>query len=429
MKIITSRNSQITLIASLIFLPLIMLAIPTKAAAETVCCEIQHIQNFGYTEYKDLSEADCRALNNEDPNNKVVATPKKGKIVGQAQGSSVKSCIDDLGTSLPKFTNPIDNPKLAVNIPGFLGFRSIKCEIASSGEKTGEECVVSWLADYMQAIYRYGIGAILILAVVVMMIGGVVWLTASGNDKKISDAKNWINGSLFGVLIALSSYMILNIVNPALTTLSPIKLTSIGKIDLYELSTEEQEINLPVDGNNETPTNQGSNHGVPWFLQGGALGKSIGYSCGGTTISSSGCGVVATLMVLGKFGKTPSMQEFTKACLDAGARVCGNGSTASGLIKAANKYDLKGELLNGKESIKKKLDEGVPVIISVRGSRPPCVFTNGGHFIVLTGWRDKDKEIADVNDPANGKNQENRTWISLKTWGGCTLNQQFYLYK
>mgnify|MGYP001315038421 CR=1 FL=1 len=136
---------------------------------------------------------------------------------------AVENPTEDIGASTPKISPPIDFPKLSVKLPG-LNFDKAVC--------TSTECSNNWLAEYIQALYQYGIGIIGILAVITMMVGGIIWVTAAGNDQHIVDAKKWIGGSLMGVLIALTSYVILNMVNPALTVLSPIKLKYIAKIEL-----------------------------------------------------------------------------------------------------------------------------------------------------------------------------------------------------
>ncbi|MCX6793187.1 MAG: NlpC/P60 family protein [Candidatus Falkowbacteria bacterium] len=225
-----------------------ILSTSSAKAEDTVCCKIDHIQNFGYTEYKDLLEAECNGKNSNDP--KVTATPYKGKKVGRAPGASTDSCIDkpasttdSLGSSLPKFTNPLGNPVLSVRLPGFAGFSKIECKEVDGAQ----ECTIPWIAEYLTALYKYGIAAIIIFAVIVMMIGGVVWLTSAGNEQRVSDAKNWISGSLFGILIALSSFMILTIINPALTKLSPIKIATTEKQDL-----DEYEIDVDSPGNRDT---------------------------------------------------------------------------------------------------------------------------------------------------------------------------------
>ncbi len=137
----------------------------------------------------------------------------------------------DLGASTPKISPPIDFPKLSVKLPG-LNFDKAIC--------TSTECSNNWLAEYIQALYQYGISVIAILAVITLMIAGVIWLTAAGNQQRIGEAKKWIGGSLMGVLIALTSYVVLNMVNPALTELSPIKVAYIQYAELPELSAEEQ---------------------------------------------------------------------------------------------------------------------------------------------------------------------------------------------
>jgi len=74
----------------------------------------------------------------------------------------------------------------------------------------------SALALYIKSIYNYGIGIVAILATVVMMIGGFQWIIAGGSGEKIGEAKAWIVASLSGLILALSSYMILAMINPAL---------------------------------------------------------------------------------------------------------------------------------------------------------------------------------------------------------------------
>jgi len=72
------------------------------------------------------------------------------------------------------------------------------------------------IGQYVEAIYKYAIGIVGILATVVMMMGGVIWITAGGNTERISNAKSWISASLTGLVLALASYTILYTINPNL---------------------------------------------------------------------------------------------------------------------------------------------------------------------------------------------------------------------
>lgn len=82
--------------------------------------------------------------------------------------------------------------------------------------------------NYIKAIYKYAIGVVGIVAAVVLMIGGIMWLTAGGNQTRIGEAKAYIGASLSGLLLALTSFMILATVNPKLVQFNPLDVTTVG---------------------------------------------------------------------------------------------------------------------------------------------------------------------------------------------------------
>lgn len=100
----------------------------------------------------------------------------------------------------------------------------------SSDKTTGN------IANYIRAIYKYAIGIVGILAAVVLMIGGVMWVVAGGSATMIGEAKSWIGAALTGLVLALMSYLILATVNPALVNF---KTTGIKTV---EESKEESKI-------------------------------------------------------------------------------------------------------------------------------------------------------------------------------------------
>lgn len=85
------------------------------------------------------------------------------------------------------------------------------------------------VGQYIRLIYKYAIGVIGILATIVMMIGGVLWLTAGGNQTRVSEAQEWIKASITGLALALASYLILATVNPALTTFKSLDIQKISQ--------------------------------------------------------------------------------------------------------------------------------------------------------------------------------------------------------
>lgn len=162
----------------------------------------------------------------------------------------------DLGASTPKLSTPLDIPNLSIKIPGLV-MRESTCDET--------ECVTPWLADYIAGLYQYGISIIAIIAVITLMIGGVVWITAGGNDERIGDAKKWISGSLIGVLIACTSYLILNFVNPALTELSPLKISYLKNVPLGEIELDSEVPSQTNDTSDCPPGVTGLNNLVTHF--------------------------------------------------------------------------------------------------------------------------------------------------------------------
>ena len=119
-------------------------------------------------------------------------------------------------------------PDLSISIPGSKDFKNIDC-------KDGEVCHIPWVAEYISNLQRYLIGIVGIIAVISLMIGGIMWLTSAGNSSQVGEAKKIISGSLIGLFLTFSSYLILYIVNPNLTILKSLSLQSLKKIDLEEL--------------------------------------------------------------------------------------------------------------------------------------------------------------------------------------------------
>lgn len=83
------------------------------------------------------------------------------------------------------------------------------------------------LPRYIKAIYQYAIGAVGILAAVVMMYGGTLWILSMGNAERSTDAKSWIFAALSGLVLTLSAYSILYVVNPDLLNFKSLRIESI----------------------------------------------------------------------------------------------------------------------------------------------------------------------------------------------------------
>lgn len=74
-------------------------------------------------------------------------------------------------------------------------------------------------AQYISKLYEWTISVTGILAGIMIMIGGLLYLTAGGSPERVSNAKSYISNALIGLILALTSYFLLQTVNPALLNL------------------------------------------------------------------------------------------------------------------------------------------------------------------------------------------------------------------
>ncbi len=72
------------------------------------------------------------------------------------------------------------------------------------------------LSTYLAAIYRAGLILASVLSVLMIVIGGIQYMTAGGNPGRLGDAKDRIWQAILGLLLVLGSYLILNTINPDL---------------------------------------------------------------------------------------------------------------------------------------------------------------------------------------------------------------------
>lgn len=83
----------------------------------------------------------------------------------------------------------------------------------------GSVAAVADLGTYIGYVYRYGVRVAVMLAVIVIMVGGVLWMTSAGTGN-LEKAKTMIMNAVIGLLIAVGSYVILQTINPDLVELS-----------------------------------------------------------------------------------------------------------------------------------------------------------------------------------------------------------------
>jgi hypothetical protein len=84
------------------------------------------------------------------------------------------------------------------------------------------------IAEYVKAIYQLGAFLIALLAAVMIMYAGYRWILAGGNATVVTKSKTIIVEALIGLVIIMSSYIILRSINPALVDLPFINVPTVA---------------------------------------------------------------------------------------------------------------------------------------------------------------------------------------------------------
>ena len=171
--------------------------------------------------------------------------PETGYYVGGSTGAVCCCPGATPATNKAKFTMP----EWQVPIDG-ITLSQANC----TGPDNSGTCEIPWIAQYIQGVYRYGLGLGGIIASLVLMAGGVLWLISAGDASKITEAKNLIAGSITGLIILMSSYLILEQINPNLVSLKALSVKMIEKIEFSDAS-----VSTPID-EKENPYQTGCNY-------------------------------------------------------------------------------------------------------------------------------------------------------------------------
>src|SRR3989338_3731748 len=85
---------------------------------------------------------------------------------------------------------------------------------------------VTGLDQYIRRLYIYFVSIAGIVAGIMLVWAGTKWLTSAGAPERITDAKKKIGNAAVGLVLVLASYLILQIINPALVELKlpPVKI-------------------------------------------------------------------------------------------------------------------------------------------------------------------------------------------------------------
>lgn len=136
-------------------------------------------------------------------------------------------------STLPQCTGLGAQPRAALTVqePKKIFFTP-QLPIPGSSLFNGQEIVVtgSTLGEYIAALYVMVVGAIAILAAVMIFYGGLKWLTAAGNRGRVQDAKETISSAIIGIVLAFGAYILLLTISPNLVKFRSLELRPVSTI-------------------------------------------------------------------------------------------------------------------------------------------------------------------------------------------------------
>lgn len=333
---------------------------------------------------------------------------------------------------------------LQVDIPGFdpgnqiiYGPHPIGCD-----ETTPDTCecgtsmvCVQTIDNYLNAIYRWSVGAGTIFAIVLIMVGGVQWMLGSAIGT-IEKAKKRVQNASLGLLFLFGTSMILTFINPKITTFASIELPIVAAAFITSEDTHEDfadnGFGNPAETNAVPPhlleiaaANQTGDHpkNMQWFNQ-----RNYNNPYGGCgTIRTSGCGPTSVAMITRHYGLQVDPVDVADAFADQGSRACPvlddgslncdacQGTSWSAYTTTSEFFELNG--FKGRQyfpaqrnEILEILAEGKPMLASMGCSR----FTSNGHFIVLAGMNaDGTIPVKDPNSSARTQTNVEELWSTV----------------
>ena len=117
-----------------------------------------------------------------------------GLVVGAVLYGHAVFAIAPPSVTQGQLTKPI-----GFNFAAGINFQTLTASVTNVGPEL--------LAQYISELTYFFLRLAVVLAVLMITIGGFQWLIALGNASKISNAKDTIQQALIGLMLALTSYL------------------------------------------------------------------------------------------------------------------------------------------------------------------------------------------------------------------------------
>jgi hypothetical protein len=91
-------------------------------------------------------------------------------------------------------------------------------EIPFAGNTSVDKVAQGGFGSYFQLIVNYFIVGIIILGVIMIVVGGMMYMTDAGQGKQMETGKTFIKAAILGIILALTAYLILNTISGQFVT-------------------------------------------------------------------------------------------------------------------------------------------------------------------------------------------------------------------
>lgn len=125
----------------------------------------------------------------------------------------------------------INIPSLSVDIPT-LNLSAFSNVVQGTDDNGQDYLFLPFISVYLAAAYKLGVGIAGVLSVIMIMVGGFIWLVSAGDSGKIKQGKSMITNAVVGLLLTVGSYTALQVINPDLTNLKGLRVTLVKPIEL-----------------------------------------------------------------------------------------------------------------------------------------------------------------------------------------------------
>ncbi|MBU1126180.1 MAG: C39 family peptidase [Patescibacteria group bacterium] len=325
--------------------------------------------------------------------------------------SSAESVISDA------FETDFSKPNLGVEIPG-LNFSDSSQRVNTSEGVEIKVVSSNYLGEYIEAIYGWLLAAGALVAIVLVMVGGLEWMLATGNTARVTKAKERISRAAIGIVLLLSAYSIAYLIDPSTVTFSTLDIPIVERVDFIP---NETPLNFPKV-EKQVLSSVDTTGGVGWndfIIFDQTLYGSTPYgpercmiaanssSWGTGNLKSSGCGIASFTGVLHTYGYKVPIAQVAQTFYEEDFRPldsngCGkDGTNSEGFINSSlvDEAGLVGKRIvigdriteESKQEILQALVDKHPVISSYRTD------SGGGHFVVLVGLDENDNIL--INNP------------------------------